>query len=506
MNNDVNPIVKVKNISKSFSGVRVLNNIDFNIYSGEVHAILGENGAGKSTLVKIISGVYTPTEGQIYFNDQPVKILSPKAAHRLGISMIHQEPLTFPDLNVTENIFVGHTRDEGGAAINWMEKQRKARELLDSLEVSIDEKAVVRGMSIADQQMVEITCALSHNAKVIIMDEPTAALSLGEVKTLFTIVRKLKEQGKAIVFIGHRLEEVEEISDRITVLRDGEKVGERITAETSQEQMVKMMIGRTVKEQIHKEEVEKGDVLLEVDNLTLQGKFNDISFKIRKGEVVGFAGLVGAGRTEVAKAIFGITPAESGSIKYAGNEVIIDSPQKAINLNIAMVPEDRAIQGLILPMSVLKNTTYTILKRLSTVGWLKFKQEKKYVKEYVTKLNIRLRDIQQPAKELSGGNQQKVVLSKWLLTEPDFLILDEPTRGIDVGAKVEVYKLINKLAREGKAIMMISSELPEIMSLSDRIYVMSEGRMTAELRREEANEEKIMSAASISRHREVKAV
>jgi len=494
------PIVSVKNVSKSFSGVTVLKNIDFDLYPGEVHALLGENGAGKTTLVKIISGVFPPTKGEIYFKGKKTAINNPHAAREMGIALIHQEPLTFPDLNVTENIFVGHTKEGKSPTIDWKKKRERARELLKSLGVNMDERALVKGMSIADQQMVEITSALSQNAEVIIMDEPTAALSLGEVETLFKIIKKLKKQGKAIVFIGHRLEEIEVVSDRITVLRDGEKVGEMQTEGTKKEQMVQMMIGRSVNEQIHKENNKIGEPLLKLEKGYVLGKFKDISIEVKRGEIVGMAGLVGAGRTEVAEAIFGLDPLQKGKLFYKGKRVKITNPKQAIDKGMALVPEDRAKAGLLLPFTIQKNVTFAILKKIAKFGWIKVKKEKQHVEDYIQKLDIKLRDMKQEAQELSGGNQQKVVLSKWLLTTPDLLILDEPTRGIDVGAKAEVYKLINSLAQQGKGILMISSELPEIMALSDKVYVMCEGRLTGEFERKELVEDKIMTAASSSLH------
>lgn len=490
------PIIQVKGMTKAFSGVTVLHNVDFDIYPGEVHALLGENGAGKSTLVKIISGVHQPTSGDIYIDDKIVKIPNPHAGRALGLALIHQEPLTFPDLSVTENIFAGNTRDGKRSSIDWKKKRKQASELLNGLGICIDETAQVRGMPIADQQMVEIACALSTNSRVIIMDEPTAALSSGEVKKLFNIVNKLKEQGKAIVFIGHRLEEIAQIADRVTVLRDGEKVAERLMSEINIEQIVQMMIGRTFKELIAKEKVPIGEVRLELKNLSLPGKFSNISLSVRSGEIVGLAGLVGAGRTDVGNAIFGIAPPESGEIYLDGKPIKVKTPADAIKKGIAMVPEDRAIAGLLLPFTIEHNMTFATLDKISNAGWISESKEDKMVAGFVKELQIKLRDTDQEARELSGGNQQKVVLSKWLMTEPEILILDEPTRGVDVGAKAEVYKLISSLARAGKAILMISSELPEILQLSDRVYVMSEGRLTGEFNRSELSDERIMTAAS----------
>ncbi len=490
------PLISAKKIVKSFSGVVVLNNVDFDIYEGEVHALIGENGAGKSTLMKIISGVYTPTGGEVQLNGQPVFFKNPHMAREAGIALIHQEPLTFQDLNVTENIFLGHTRDGKHATINWKQKYIEAEEILKSLNVRMHAKDPVRGMSIADQQMIEISNVLSQNAKVIIMDEPTAALSSGEVKTLFSIINMLKAQGKAIVFIGHRLEEILEISDKITVLRDGELVGERLTKDVNEDDLVKMMVGRTFSELIVKEETEIGDEMLRVEGLSLASKYRNIDLCVKKGEIVGMAGLVGAGRSEVAQAIFGAVPATTGSVFINGEKVNIKHPSDAMKLGIAMVSEDRAKTGLLLPISIKTNMTMAILKKLSKKCFVNTKKEDKLFNEYVDYLSVKMRDGNQAVKELSGGNQQKVVVAKWLLTEPDILILDEPTRGIDVGAKAEIYKLITELAKQGKAILMISSEMAEILQLSDRVYVMCEGSITAEFDRGELNSERIMLAAS----------
>ena len=492
----LNPIISAKNIVKSFSGVVVLKDVDFNIYPGEVHALIGENGAGKSTLMKIISGVYTPTSGEISINGQPASFKTPHDAREAGVALIHQEPLTFQDLNVTENIYLGHTRGEGKMTINWKEKYKQADELLKSLEVHMGAKDPVRGMTIADQQMIEITSALSQNAKVIIMDEPTAALSHGEVKSLFDIVERLKKQGKGIVFIGHRLEEIMEISDRITVLRDGELVGECFKKDVDQDKLVQMMVGRTFKELIVKEETGIGEVLLETEGLTYPGKYQDVSIKVRRGEIVGMAGLVGAGRSEVASAIFGTEPAVRGTIKINGETVEIKNAIDSMNKGVAMVSEDRAQTGLILPFSIKQNMTFAILKKISKGSFVNTKEENELVSQYSDYLKVKMRDANQPVSELSGGNQQKVVIAKWLLTEPDILILDEPTRGIDVGAKAEVYKLISELAKQGKAILMISSEMQEILQLSDRVYVMCEGHVTGEMERNELDSAKIMTAAS----------
>ncbi|QGP91604.1 Ribose import ATP-binding protein RbsA [Neomoorella glycerini] len=494
------PVIRTLDISKSFSGINVLNKISFEVYPGEVHALIGENGAGKSTLVKIICGVYQPSAGEIYVDEKKVSVSSPIVARDLGIALIHQEPLSFPDLDIAENIFIGHTRVKNKQSIfvDWHGKYQEARQLLDSLGVKLDVKAKLRGLSVADQQMVEIASALSQNARVIFMDEPTAALTPDEVGKLLDIIRLLKHQGKAIIYISHRLDEIKEISDRVTILRDGEKIGTYKTKDINRDQMIEKMIGRTIKELIPKEPAKiAAQPYLVVKNIAIEGVFKDISFELREGEILGIAGLVGAGRTEVARALFGITPIEKGEIFIRGKKVTIKSPLDAIKYKMALVPEDRQGLGLLLPWSISNNISFSSPNRItSMLGWLKFKEEQLIADNYIHNLRIITRNSRQPVQELSGGNQQKVSLAKWLLTEPKILILDEPTRGIDVGAKTEIYKIINRLAAEGKCIIMISSELPEILTLSDRVLVMYEGTMTALLEREEISEQKVMAAAS----------
>jgi ABC-type sugar transport system ATPase subunit len=498
------PIVSARGLSKTFSVVCVLNKVDFDIRPGEVHALIGENGAGKSTLVKIIAGVHSPSEGKLLLDDKPVSFRSPHAAREAGIALIHQEPLTFQDLNVTENLYLGHTRGKGRAFINWNDLYKKSDALLETLNVRMRSRDPVRGMTIADQQMIEIACALSQNARVIIMDEPTAALSHGEVENLFGMIRKLKSQGKAIVFIGHRLDEILEIADRITVLRDGTLVGECPKDNATQDTLVHMMINRSIKELIVKETVPIGEVLLETKGLSYPGQYEDISIKVRRGEIVGMAGLVGAGRTEAASAIFGAQPALKGEIFIKGVKVNIKNPLMAMQKGVSMVSEDRARTGLVSAFSIKYNMSFAILRRIvSKLGFIQKKKEDDLVMRYAKYLNIKMRSAEQAVKELSGGNQQKVVIAKWLLTESDILILDEPTRGIDVGAKAEVYKLINELAKQGKAILMISSELPEILQLSDRVYVMCDGNITAEFNRNELDGQKIMTAASTIRQESI---
>jgi ABC-type sugar transport system ATPase subunit/ribose/xylose/arabinose/galactoside ABC-type transport system permease subunit len=491
------PILTCRSISKSFASVTVLESVDFDLRAGEVYTLMGENGAGKSTLMKILAGVHRPDSGELRLYNEALDIASPLAALKLGIALIHQEPLSFPDLDVAENIFIGRgTPTTALGAVDWKTMYSRAEELLAQLGVKLDPRAKVRGLSIADQQMVELAAALSQKARLLLMDEPTAALTPEEVGDLFRIVRKLRDQGTAIVFISHRLEEVFAISDRITVLRDGKCIGTREVAQTSKDEIIQMMVGRELGNLFDKPRVEIGEPRLRVENLSSEGRFANISFEVRRGEILGVAGLVGAGRTDVAQSIFGILPKDSGTVTLDGKHVQINSPRSAIDQGIAYVPEDRARHGLLLPLSITTNTTLAELKKVSRFSWINRSRDREIADEWRDKLRIRLRDVSQPARELSGGNQQKVVLSKWLLTEPQVLLLDEPTRGIDVGAKSEVHHLIGELARQGKSILMISSDLPEVLAMSDRIIVMREGRITGRFNRDEATQEKIMNAAT----------
>lgn len=492
------PILKVRGINKSFGRAQVLTDVDLDLCGGEVHALVGENGAGKSTLTKIISGLYPADSGDIFLDGDQVSIPSPSVAQNLGIALIHQEPLSFPELDVAENIFIGRQplREKGGL-VDWPAMYREAARILAELGVNIDPKRKVRGLSIADQQMVEMASALSQNARVLIMDEPTAALTPSEVAQLFTIVRRLRGQGTCILFISHRLEEVFEISDNISVLRDGELVGSVPTAEASRDEIIRMMVGRPLAALFEKDQMsEFGVPRLEVKGLTRHGVFENISFSVRAGEIVCLAGLVGAGRTEVAQAVFGIDPLDGGEIWLDGQRVEVSSPKVAVELGMAYVPEDRQRHGLLLPMRIDQNMTLAILDQVSRAGWVDQRAEWNLAQTWRKRLDMRIRGPDQAAWELSGGNQQKVVLAKWLLTQPRVLILDEPTRGIDIGAKVEVHRLMGNLATEGIAILMISSELPEVLAMSDRILVMREGHLMGEFTRAEATPEKVMAAAT----------
>jgi rhamnose transport system ATP-binding protein len=488
-------LVAARGISKQFAGVEVLTDVDLDLERGEIHALLGENGAGKSTFAKILAGVHRPTRGTLALNGRPVEIASPLAAQKLGITLIHQEPISFPDLSVAENLVMG--RDDGAplSRVRWAEITREANRLMDLLGVRIDVTRPMRGLSIADQQMVEIARALASDSRLIIMDEPTAPLTPKEVETLFAIARRLRDEGRTLIFISHRLEEVRALCDRVTIFRDGRKIAtEHISALTDAD-IIRLMIGRPLKEYLHKTRATIGEVALKVENLTLPGVFSGISFEVRKGEIVGLGGLVGAGRTDVARALFGVAPAASGRIFIDGEEVRITDPSQAIARGLAFVPEDRAVAGIFRTLSVEENITAAVPKRIAPNGLIRRAVEKALGAESVQKLRIRLASARQPIGELSGGNQQKAILARWLLTDPRVLILDEPTRGIDIGVKAEFYDMIGELAASGRAILLISSELPELLALCDRVLVMSEGRLTANLPREEATQETIMQAA-----------
>lgn len=491
------PVIQVQHVSKSFGGVHALEDVHFETFAGEVHAILGENGAGKSTLIKIITGVHQPDSGEVLLNGKPVRFASTREAQEQGIAAIYQEPSLFPDLDVAENIMVGR-QPSSRFGIDWKRMYKEAGDILRRLGLSIDPRTKARELSVAQQQVVEIARALSINAKVLIMDEPTSSLTLGEVEELFGIVRQLREAGTAIVFISHRLEELFALADRVTILRDGTYVGTRPMSGVTTEEMIKMMVGRALGELFPKQTVEPGEVILEVEGLGREGTFSGVSFQLRKGEILGMSGLIGAGRTNVARALFGTEPATTGTIKLDGKRVTITGPDVAMSMGIGYVPEDRKEHGLVLKMSIADNITLPVLSRFSARGWLNQGKEKTAASDGSQKLSVKMSGVSQKAGELSGGNQQKVVLAKWLGTNPKVLILDEPTRGIDVGTKAAVHALMSNLAAQGLAILMISSELPEVLGMSDRILVMREGRLTGEFSRAEATQEKLMAAATVA--------
>ncbi len=488
-------LVSARGISKAFAGVEVLTDVDLDLKRGEIHALLGENGAGKSTFAKILAGVHRPTRGTLALNDAPVEVPNPIAAQRLGITLIHQEPISFPDLSVAENLVLGRTQGSPLARVPWAEMTRDARRLMDLLGIKIDVNRQMRGLSIADQQMVEIARALASDSRLIIMDEPTAPLTPKEVETLFGIVRRLRDEGRTIIFITHRLEEVRALCDRVTVFRDGSRIATEDIANLSDTDIIRLMIGRPLREYMHKSRAAIGDVALKVEHLTLPGVFSDISFEVRKGEIVGLGGLVGAGRTDVARALFGVAPAASGTVAINGKPVVITDPSQAIAEGLAFVPEDRAVAGIFRTLSVEQNITAAVPRQIAPTGLIRGTTERALANDSVKKLRIRLASLRQPIGELSGGNQQKSILARWLLTDPSVLILDEPTRGIDIGVKAEFYDMIGELAGQGRAILLISSELPELLALCDRVLVMSEGRLTADIARADATQETIMNAA-----------
>jgi rhamnose transport system ATP-binding protein len=490
------PIIELRGIAKHFGGVQALRGVDFSLSAGEVHALVGENGAGKSTLVKILAGIYRPDAGVVKIGGEVVDLRSPTQAQARGIAVVQQEPMLFPDLDVAENVFMGrHPRDRFGR-VDWKRMYREVDQLLASLDVSLASHTPVQGLSVAEQQLVEIAKALSLQARVLVLDEPTAALSSHEVDELFAIVRQLRERGVAILFVSHRLEEVFSIADRLTVLRDGAHI---ITAPISQmntEEIIKHMVGRELSNLFPKAEAEIGEVVLEVRHLTRLGVFADVSFQLRRGEILGFAGLVGAGRTEVAQVLFGLERAEGGEVWLKGQKVHIRSPQQAMDMGIAYVPEDRHQQGLIMNFSIASNITLPILRQVSRLGLVDPRREHKIAGEYSGQLRVRSTGVEQLVNALSGGNQQKVVLGKWLATRPSVLILDEPTRGIDVGTKAEVHRIISDLAGSGLAIILISSELPEVLAMADQVIVLHEGRVTGTFARSEATQERVMFAAT----------
>ena len=493
--------LRMEKISKSFPGVQALQAVDFEARRGEVVALVGENGAGKSTLMKILSGAYSKDEGRIFLGGEKVEIKSPYHAQELGIAIIYQEFNLTPNQSAAANIFLGQEPLHGGIGrflklVDRRQMEEEAEEHLAKVGAHIPPSQKIHRLSVAQQQMVEIAKALAVESRIIIMDEPTSALGEDETEALFQVIETLKEQAITVIFITHRLEEVMEIADRVIVLRDGERVGSLPIEEATPDKIIHLMVGRELTDMFSKEETEIGPPLLEVKNLTRQGVVEGVSFTLRRREILGVAGLVGAGRTEMARLLFGADEKDAGEIYLDGKRIEIDSPVDAVLAGMGLVPEDRGNQGLVLNMSVLRNIVLPTLREYTQAGWVERRALRETAGTYVEKLNIRTPHLQQKAKYLSGGNQQKVVLAKWLASEPKVLIMDEPTRGIDVGAKAEVHALMSELAQTGMGIIMISSELPEILGMSDRILVMSEGRAVALLDREEATQEIIMAYAS----------
>ena len=489
-------LLQLTEIKKSFLAVYALKGVSFDLKAGEVHALLGENGAGKSTLIKVITGAHQPDGGIIHINGQLVERLTPASAHKLGIAAIYQQPALFPDLSVAENIALSLEPPKIFRRVRWSERLTRARELLQRVGAEIHPETEIRQLSMPQQQLVEIARALGTGAKILVMDEPTASLTNKEVKLLYEVVRKLRAQNVGIIYISHRLEEIFEIADRVTVLRDGESVGTSPVSEMNEAGLIRLMVGREVSTIYPPSESRPSEVVLSLQKLgcSISG-VNNVSFDIRAGEVFGLAGLVGAGRTELARILFGITPADSGKILLNGKSVQISSPQEANNLGIGYVPEDRRRHGVILEMSVAQNTTMAIHPKIFAGTWLRFGAEHELAEKFICDLSIKTFSSDSLAGTLSGGNQQKVALARWVAAGPKVLILDEPTQGVDVGAKSEIHKLIRRLAAQGLAVLMISSDLPEVLGMSDRIGVMRGGTLTGILDGKTADAHSVMAAA-----------
>jgi len=492
----VDYLLRMEGISKSFPGVHALDDVHLNVQAGTVHALMGENGAGKSTLMKILIGIYQPDEGTITLGDEQVRIGDTATALRLGISMIHQELSPVPEMAVAENIYLGR---EPVNRVGLIDKRRMTADtstLLGKLDLHINPRWPMKRLSVAQTQMVEIAKAISYDSRLIIMDEPTSAIPEREVDHLHRMITSLRESGVAIIYITHKLDEVFEISDYVTVLRDGKHVTTVPAAELDRQGLVKTMVGRELTQMFPKEDVPIGDVAMSVRGLTRRGVLEDITFELRRGEILGLAGLMGAGRTEVLEAIFGITPVDAGTVEIDGKARQIRSPADAIHLGLALLTEDRKRTGIMGVLSVRDNMAIASLPRFSPGGLLQMRRIDKACQDQRQALAIKTPSLHQLIKMLSGGNQQKVLVSRWLLTTPEILMIDEPTRGIDVGAKAEIHRLISQLAGQGKAILMVSSEMPEILGMSDRVLVMCEGRLTGEFSRAEATQERIMHAAT----------
>lgn len=489
-------MIEMTGIDKAFSGNVVLKDVQFSLADGEIHALMGENGAGKSTLMKILTGIYGRDAGVIKVDGKEVDFKSPKEAEAMGIAVIHQELNILPDLTVAENLFLGNEQTMGMGILKTKEMNREASRILSQLGLDVDVKTPAGHLSVGKQQIIEIAKAIETHAKVIIMDEPTAALTDREIETLFKTIRKLQSQGVSFVYISHRMEEIFAICDRITILRDGQYIGVRVIKETNFDEIVKMMVGRELGDRFPERKASIGDVKLDVKGLTRIGYCEDINFQLRKGEVLAIAGLMGAGRTEVAQALFGYRKMNKGEIFIDGQKVKISNPIQAKKHGIGFVTEDRKSEGLVVDFSIKDNIMLTNLGKASKMGVINSKKETNFVDNLMKKLGVRSSGAMQTAKSLSGGNQQKVVIAKWLGDAPKILILDEPTRGVDIGAKKEIYQIINDLAEQGVAILMISSELPEVIGMADRVLVMHEGKITGEVSKEEMTQEKIMYYAT----------
>ncbi len=485
-------ILELRNICKSFPGVKALDNVSFSIERGTVHALVGENGAGKSTLIKVLAGIYQPESGEMLFEGTPKHFKTPSESQAAGVSVVHQEIKLSETLSVAENVFLGNLIYKG-IRVDWKAMRQRASEMLSQLGLALDVNAVVSDLSVAQKQMVEICKAINRNCRLLIMDEPSATLTEKEQKVMFQTVKRLREQGMTIIYISHRLDEIFDLADNVTVLRDGCHVRTMPVKDVTRHDLVTMMVGREVVNEYPKETIPLGETVLEVKNITRKGVLNGISFNLRRGEVLGIAGLVGAGRTELARAILGIDKIDGGEIFLRGQKVTIPSFREAIRKGFALVPEDRKNQGLVQLLSVCRNICMVNMDAVSNGMVVSEAKERARALEYVGKLDIATPSVDTEVQYLSGGNQQKVVIAKWLLQDADIIILDEPTRGIDVGAKSEIYLLINDLVKSGKSVIMISSEIPEIVGMSDRVLVMHEGNKVGELTREEVSPEAIMA-------------
>jgi rhamnose transport system ATP-binding protein len=490
------PVLELDRATKNFGAVQALVDGSVTLYAGEAHALLGENGAGKSTLVKILAGVHQPDSGTLRLGGTAMTFAGPAASRDAGVSIIYQEPTLFPDLSVAENIFMGRQPLSGGRRIDWSAMRRDAAAIFTRLGVALDPARPARGLSVADQQIVEIAKALSYNASIIVMDEPTAALTSVEVDRLFEVIRTLRTQGAAILFISHRLEEVFQICQRVTIMRDGAFIRTGPIEQETIDTIIRSMVGRDLDALFPKTESSPGEVVLEVENLARTGVFADVSFQVRRGEIVALAGLVGAGRSEVARAIFGIDRRDAGVVRMQGRVLPNGRPQAAMAAGIGFVPEDRRQQGLVMELGIDHNVALASLGRLSRLGLIRRSSERRLALTWAARLQLKFGRLSNTAATLSGGNQQKVVLGKWLARDPQLLIIDEPTRGIDVGTKAEVHRILDELVTQGVAILMISSELPEVLGMADRVLVVREGRLTADIPREHADEDSIMRAAT----------
>jgi rhamnose transport system ATP-binding protein len=489
-------LCKATSIKKSFGGVVALRGVSFELVAGEVHALIGENGAGKSTLIKITTGAHQPDDGTLALGGEIVTHNDPQKARSLGVAAIYQQPALFPDLTVAENIALGLEPPGGWRRVRWGERRKRARQLLERLSAAIDPDVEAGQLTMPEQQLVEIARALGAKARILIMDEPTASLSEREVERLFRIIGDLRGQGVGILYVSHRLEELARIADRVTVLRDGAVVGTRRTTEVTRSELIRMMVGRELEAVYPKVATAVGEVVLSTHRLGCRASgVADVSLHVRAGEILGLAGLVGAGRTELARVLFGLTPADEGEILLRGKPVVIDSPARAAELGIAYVPEDRRRHGVILDLPVAANVTLAAVSKVARFGWLRFDREADLAAKYVARLGIKTPSVEAAVGNLSGGNQQKVALARWLATGPSVLILDEPTQGVDVGAKAEIHRLMGELVSRGVAILMISSELPEILGMSDRIVVMHGGKVVGAFDRAEATQEKVLEAA-----------